>query len=959
MAVVMTFTMLAEPASVMAAAKTGTSEKVTYVNSDGEEIDASVEEDFVYEKVNSDGEEVAKIYGYLGSKTDINVPETLGGVKVASFAIDPRWPVDEERYEQIRSISLPVSIQSAHAKFMNYFTGLEQISIADGNDTYTSRDGVLYKHYVYVYREYDDDEEEYIVKHEEQCKVAAYPRAKKDTAYVMPEDMTAFYKFFYGCPVQSITISPKIDWIRSNHVRKLENLKEIKVAAGNPIFYAKDGVLFEKEEDYNWEDVYNNETGEWEQKKVYYKCTYLRVYPCAKSEKTYTVPADVTRIGYDAFYGVNDLEEIVIPKNVERVDFDAFSNCRGLKTIRFTAKEAPAEKQYENFWGVRDAYRESKGAIKIEYPEDGQGYEGFMAWINGKNVNCWSDYGIEEDEDEIPLGANLRYFAYADYGEETAYPVFSKDKDGEYSRETPDTTGTWYVKFIIDETDKYFGLETPPGKFTVVDPAPGQAENDWIRWPGQVWATAGEDFTMRAVPLYGTARYVYKPHDAEDSEKNWTENKPTEPGVYDYKAIVDETDAYEGLIFISKDHNVYVEIDKPSRDVCVRCDDIPVGGRPNATVSFYEGSEYDDVDLSKLVVKYYSEDEGDDSVDWVYKEVTSFDTPGEYVARVEYEDEDKVVEGSCWFSVLTKVNYAKAMIEEIPSLKRITGEDEEKILKARSAYDSLSTAEKRALSEDITDALEEAEARIAYIKAKAAFDAAQDSLHAAQGAMETAKAAYDKSKEEADKAAATPGQNAVDKAAQAWNAADEYKKAADKVKKEAETAAVLAKKLEDAAEDDPVITRRDVQDAEAAAGNADSEKKKAAAAAEDAANIADSAKKAVTDAYNKALKAAGSLKVKGLKAKAQKKSKATVSWTANKSASGYQIQYSLKKNFKGAKKLTVKKASQKTATIKKLKAGKKYYIRIRTLTKVKDPLTGKTKTKYGKWSGSKNIKANK
>lgn len=61
---------------------------------------------------------------------------------------------------------------------------------------------------------------------------------------------------------------------------------------------------------------------------------------------------------------------------------------------------------------------------------------------------------------------------------------------------------------------------------------------------------------------------------------------------------------------------------------------------------------------------------------------------------------------------------------------------------------------------------------------------------------------------------------------------------------------------------------------------------------------------------------------------------------------GYQIQYGLKKNFKGAKTITKKSNS---VTIKKLKAQKKYYVRARVYKKIEG------KTYYGKWSGTKKV----
>lgn len=81
-------------------------------------------------------------------------------------------------------------------------------------------------------------------------------------------------------------------------------------------------------------------------------------------------------------------------------------------------------------------------------------------------------------------------------------------------------------------------------------------------------------------------------------------------------------------------------------------------------------------------------------------------------------------------------------------------------------------------------------------------------------------------------------------------------------------------------------------------------------------------------------------KVTGVKVKAAKK-KVTVSWTKIKKATGYQIQYATKNNFKNAKKVSVKSTSK---VIKKLKSKKTYYVKVRAYTK-----SGK-KTVYGSYS---------
>ncbi len=63
-------------------------------------------------------------------------------------------------------------------------------------------------------------------------------------------------------------------------------------------------------------------------------------------------------------------------------------------------------------------------------------------------------------------------------------------------------------------------------------------------------------------------------------------------------------------------------------------------------------------------------------------------------------------------------------------------------------------------------------------------------------------------------------------------------------------------------------------------------------------------------------------------------------------AEGYQVEYSLKSNFKNSKK---KKTNNTSMTIKKLKKNKKYYVRVRVYGKVNG------KTYYGKWSSIKAI----
>lgn len=85
------------------------------------------------------------------------------------------------------------------------------------------------------------------------------------------------------------------------------------------------------------------------------------------------------------------------------------------------------------------------------------------------------------------------------------------------------------------------------------------------------------------------------------------------------------------------------------------------------------------------------------------------------------------------------------------------------------------------------------------------------------------------------------------------------------------------------------------------------------------------------------------------------KKKLTVRWKKQASqTNGYQIQYSLKKNFFGAKTKLVKKNKTTSLTISKLKSNKTYYVRVRTYKEVK--VNGKKTKIYSSWSSKKKIK---
>ena len=81
--------------------------------------------------------------------------------------------------------------------------------------------------------------------------------------------------------------------------------------------------------------------------------------------------------------------------------------------------------------------------------------------------------------------------------------------------------------------------------------------------------------------------------------------------------------------------------------------------------------------------------------------------------------------------------------------------------------------------------------------------------------------------------------------------------------------------------------------------------------------------------------------------------KAQITWKKNRYVTGYEIQYSVNKNFRSGSKKTVSGASKTKYTLTKLQKNKMYYVRIRTYKK------SGTKKYYSSWSKVKAVRIRK
>ena len=129
------------------------------------------------------------------------------------------------------------------------------------------------------------------------------------TDLILPDTLTR-YLCGYFCTDKSAKTQNK----RISYPEHLGGAKEFHVSETHPTFSSKDGILFSKDG------------------------TELICYPSGKSDESYTIPDNVTKISTGAFAGCANLKSITIPDNVTEIDSSAFSECTELKTIIFPEK---------------------------------------------------------------------------------------------------------------------------------------------------------------------------------------------------------------------------------------------------------------------------------------------------------------------------------------------------------------------------------------------------------------------------------------------------------------------------------------------------------------------------------------------------------------------------------------------------------------------------------------------
>lgn len=115
--------------------------------------------------------------------------------------------------------------------------------------------------------------------------------------------------FFADEVLTSLYIPESVIEISIDGLSVAPNFASIAISPNNTVYASADGVLYNKD------------------------LTTLIMYPVAKADATFDIPASVTTIGFGAFAGATNLTSVNIPTSVQTIETSAFMSCSALTSI--------------------------------------------------------------------------------------------------------------------------------------------------------------------------------------------------------------------------------------------------------------------------------------------------------------------------------------------------------------------------------------------------------------------------------------------------------------------------------------------------------------------------------------------------------------------------------------------------------------------------------------------------
>lgn len=248
-----------------------------------------------------------KIVGCDESVTAVNIPETIGGVRVTAIAKEAFC-----YHGKVKSVNIPSSVTVIEEIAFDGCGSLTNITVAAGNPSFSSIDGILFNENATVLRRYPQGKSGAYTIPNGVTTIDRYAfyQCHGLTGVSIPGSVTSIgFAAFYNCVgLPGINIPASVTYIGEAALSQCSNMTGITVEDSNTSYTSRDGVLFNK------------------------ASTILHTHPAGKAG-TYSIPAGVTAVGGYAFDGCGGLTDVHIPGSVTSFDQYAFRNCSGLTSV--------------------------------------------------------------------------------------------------------------------------------------------------------------------------------------------------------------------------------------------------------------------------------------------------------------------------------------------------------------------------------------------------------------------------------------------------------------------------------------------------------------------------------------------------------------------------------------------------------------------------------------------------
>ena len=283
--------------------------------------------------------------------TSVTMPNTIVSIEANAF-----------KGGHITSITIPKSVTEIKSGAFGQMSHLTAINVDAANPNFRSDNGVL------------------IEKKDSKEWVAAYPLARPDAEYTVPEGVYGVYTnaFQRASYLTKITLSASLKESPStaefNGYTSAQNLREIAVAAGNTAFKSVDGVLLSADG-----------------KK-------LIAYPNGKAGSPSTNPA------YQGVTGQPNASVYKVPDGVESIEQAAFAQVNGLTAIELNGVKKLAKGAFDKAVKLRNVLL----GPSVDTIEDGAfgGNNDLAAFdVDPANPNYAADNGViyTKNKEELVL----------------------------------------------------------------------------------------------------------------------------------------------------------------------------------------------------------------------------------------------------------------------------------------------------------------------------------------------------------------------------------------------------------------------------------------------------------------------------------------------------------------------------------------------------------------------------